>query len=56
MMRMVSIGLLLSMLFMSARAALKRTEDLPSPTRGIEGSGRRGGTDRMTSLHGATGR
>ena len=37
MMRLMSVGLLLSMLFTSACAALKKTEDLPSPTRGIEG-------------------
>jgi hypothetical protein len=37
MMRFMSIGVLLAMLFASACAALKKTEDLPSPTRGIQG-------------------
>ena len=37
MMRSVSMALLLAMLFTSACAALKKTEDLPSPTRGIQG-------------------
>jgi hypothetical protein len=37
MMRFMSIGVLFVMLFASACAALKKTEDLPSPTRGIQG-------------------
>jgi hypothetical protein len=35
--RVVSISLLLVMLFGTACAMLKASEDLPSPTRGIEG-------------------
>jgi hypothetical protein len=36
-MRFTSIGLVLVMLLGSSCAALKATEDLPSPTRGIQG-------------------
>jgi hypothetical protein len=35
--RFVSLSLLLVMLFGAACATLKASEDLPSPTRGIEG-------------------
>jgi hypothetical protein len=37
MLRFVSVNLLLVILFGSACAALKATEDLPSPTPGIQG-------------------
>lgn len=39
----VSIGLRLGLLFGSACATLKTSEDLPSPTRGIQGGPEREG-------------